>query len=310
MKVIRWIDKNLEEALMVLLLFGIAAVMILQVVSRYVFNYSMSWSDELVRYFLVWSCFLSVSFCVKNRISIKIESVLHALPERIRPWLRAVRHLIVLIFCIVMIPFAVTYIRQAVASGATSAAMQIPMYYIQSAPLVGFVLLAIRCLQALVRELKIGIRGPATAADGSVISSSDDGFVQDIIEINVEEDQVLSAVNEVREELGEEPLPAGEHLSAVVEEAAEGHAVRHDASAEQAEKQTPGSAAEEAVEKAPESAAAEDVAEKMPESAAAEEAAGKMPESAAAEDAAEKAPESAAAEETAGKAAGKGGDEE
>lgn len=206
MKVIRWLDDNLEECLMVLLLFGIALVMILQVVSRYVFNYSMSWSDELVRYFLVWSCFLSVSFCVKKRISIKIDSLLHALPEKVKPWLRAVRHLIILIFCILMIPFAVTFIRQAVASGATSAAMQIPMYYIQSAPLVGFILLAIRSLQALIREVKAGIRGPEIAADGHVIETEDDGFVQDILEVNVEEKEVISAVNEVREELGEEPV--------------------------------------------------------------------------------------------------------
>ena len=206
MKVIRWLDNNLEEVLMVLLLFGIALVMILQVVTRYVFNYSMSWSDELVRYFLVWSCFLSVSFCVKKRISIKIDSLLHALPEKAKPWLRAVRHLIILVFCILMIPFAVTFIRQAVASGATSAAMQIPMYYIQSAPLVGFLLLAVRCLQALIREVRSGIRGPALAADGHVIETEDDGFVQDILDVNVEEDEVIAVVNEVREELGEEPL--------------------------------------------------------------------------------------------------------
>lgn len=206
MKVIRWLDNNLEEFLMVLLLFGIALVMILQVVTRYVFNYSMSWSDELVRYFLVWSCFLSVSFCVKKRISIKIDSLLHALPERAKPWLRAVRHLIILIFCILMIPFAVTFIRQAVASGATSAAMQVPMYYIQSAPLVGFVLLAVRCFQALLREVRLGIRGPVPAEDGHALETEDDGFVQDILEVNVEEEQVVSAVNEVREELGEEPV--------------------------------------------------------------------------------------------------------
>lgn len=206
MKIIRWMDDNLEEALMVLLLFGIALVMILQVVTRYVFNYSMSWSDELVRYFLVWSCFLSVSFCVKKRISIKIDSLLHALPEKAKPWLRAVRHLIILIFCIIMIPFAVTFIRQAVASGATSAAMEIPMYYIQSAPLVGFVLLAIRCFQALVREVRLGIRGPVLAADGHVVETEDDGFVKDILEVNVEEEEVLAVVNEVREELGEEPV--------------------------------------------------------------------------------------------------------
>ena len=154
MKVIRWVDNYLEEVLMTLLLIGITIVMALQVIARYVFNSPLSWTDELAKYMLVWSCFLSVSYCVKKRISIKIDQFQNMLPEKVIPWIKVIRHTIVLIFCVVMIPYCVTYVQQAVESGATSSAMQIPMYFIQSAPLVGFVLLAIRVLQALIRELK------------------------------------------------------------------------------------------------------------------------------------------------------------
>lgn len=154
MKVIKWLDNNLEELLLVLLLIGISSVMIIQVICRYVFNYSLSWSDELTRYFLVWSCFLSVSYCVKKRISIKIKQLQEAFPESIQAWIRIIRHSIVFAFCIIMIPYALTYVQQAVSSGAKSSALMIPMYYIQSAPLICFVLLAIRVAQAWVREFK------------------------------------------------------------------------------------------------------------------------------------------------------------
>ncbi len=139
------------------MLIIIAVVMIAQVVSRYVFNASLSWSDELCRYMLVWSCFLSVSYCVKRRISIKIEQLQNALPKRAIPWMRLVRHTIVFIFCIIMIPYAWRYLQYTIASGATSSAMQIPMYWIQSAPFVGFILLTIRVAQAWVREFKISV---------------------------------------------------------------------------------------------------------------------------------------------------------
>ena len=82
MKIVRWLDDHLEELCLTLLLIGISAIMVTQVIARYVFNYSLSWSDELARYCLVWSAFLSVSFCVKKRISIKIDQVQNALPER------------------------------------------------------------------------------------------------------------------------------------------------------------------------------------------------------------------------------------
>lgn len=154
MKIVRWLDDHLEELCLTLLLIGISAIMVTQVIARYVFNYSLSWSDELARYCLVWSAFLSVSFCVKKRISIKIDQVQNALPERAVPWLKMIRHTIVFLFCILMIPHAWTYVQQSVSSGASSPALQIPMVFIQCAPLVGFILLAIRVAQAWFREFK------------------------------------------------------------------------------------------------------------------------------------------------------------
>lgn len=140
---------------MTLLLFGISTAVIAQVVARYVFNSSLSWSDELSRYFLVWSAFLSVSYCVKRRISIKIDQFQNALPAPVIPWVKMVRHTIVFLFCLIMIPYAWDYVQQSVANGSTSPALQIPMYYIQSAPLVGFCLLAIRVAQAWWREFRL-----------------------------------------------------------------------------------------------------------------------------------------------------------
>lgn len=154
MKFIRWLDDYLEEVLMTVLLIGITIVMAAQVAARYIFNSPLTWSDELAKYMLVWSCFLSVSFCVKKRISIKIDQFQNMLSEKLIPWVKVIRHTVVLIFCLAMLPFCVTYVQQAVSSGATSSAMQIPMYFIQSAPLVGFLLLAVRVFQALIRELK------------------------------------------------------------------------------------------------------------------------------------------------------------
>lgn len=154
-KVLLWLDRNLEEVLLALLLAGIAFVVLLQVISRYVFNSPLGWSDELARYFLIWSTFLSASYCVRHRISIKIDQFQNSLPEPLIPWVKMVRHTIVFAFCCIMIPYAWKYVAQAAFNGSTSPAMRIPMYFIQSAPLVGFVLLAVRVAQAWVREFKV-----------------------------------------------------------------------------------------------------------------------------------------------------------
>lgn len=154
MKVLKWLDENLEEVILIFLLICMVIIMGLQIAARYCLNTSLSWSEELTQYLFVWSVFLSISYCVKKRISIKIEQFLIILPPKAQTFLRLLRHTLVFIFCMIMLPFSITYVQQAVESQATSAALAIPMYYIQSAPLVGFILLSIRVLQAWVREVK------------------------------------------------------------------------------------------------------------------------------------------------------------
>ncbi len=154
MKVLKWLDDYLEETILILLLICMACIMGTQIVCRYCFNQSLSWSEELTQYLFVWSTFISISYCVKRRVSIKIEQFINVLPDRGKSGLRLFRHTIVLIFCIIMLPYSVTYVSQAVEFQSTSAALGIPMYYIQSAPLVGFILLTIRVAQAWWREAK------------------------------------------------------------------------------------------------------------------------------------------------------------
>ncbi len=154
MKAIRWLDDNLEEVILILLLICMVIIMGIQVFARYALNQSLSWSEELTQYLFVWATFISVSYCVKKRISIKIEQVINSLTDPGRTFLRLMRHTLVFAFCIIMLPYCVTYVRQAIEFESTSAALKIPMYYIQSAPLVGFSLLTIRVIQAWIREAK------------------------------------------------------------------------------------------------------------------------------------------------------------
>ena len=159
MRFLKWLDDNLEETLLIILLICMVIIMGMQIVARYCLNYSLGWSEELTQYMFVWAVFLSISYCVKKRISIKIEQFLGMLPEKGQTALRLLRHTLVFVFCLIMLPYCVTYVQQAIDSGATSAALHIPMYYIQSAPLVGFLLLTIRVFQAWLREAKNMIGG-------------------------------------------------------------------------------------------------------------------------------------------------------
>ena len=154
-KVFRWLDDSLEETLMVITLILMTVIMGIQVFSRYALGAFLSWSEELTRYLFVWEGFLSVSYCTKKCISIKIEQFVAMFPRRGKAIFKLVNHTFELIFFFYLIPFAVKYLISAVESGQVSPACHIPMYYVQAAPLVSFVLVAIRIMQRWYAELQV-----------------------------------------------------------------------------------------------------------------------------------------------------------
>lgn len=155
MRIVKWLDDNIEEFLLVILLLAMTLIMGIQVFCRYALGMSLSWSEELTRYLFIWSGFLSVSYCSKKCLSIKIEQFVAAFPRRGRAIFKVVNHTFELIFFAYMIPFACAYLLSAVQSGQVSPACGTPMYYIQAAPLVSFLMVAFRILQRWIIEFRI-----------------------------------------------------------------------------------------------------------------------------------------------------------
>ena len=154
-KILNWLNENLEEVLMVIALIAMTLIMGIQVFSRYVLGMSLSWSEELTRYIFIWSGFLSVSYCTKKCVSIKIEQFVAMFPRRGKAAFKVVNHTFELMVFLYLIPFAFKYMMSAVESGQVSPACHIPMYYVQAAPLVSFILVAIRIVQRWFAELKV-----------------------------------------------------------------------------------------------------------------------------------------------------------
>lgn len=151
-KVLRWLDQNLEEFLLVLFLAAMAVIMGIQVLVRYVLGMSLSWSEEVARYLFVWSGFLSISYCTKKCVSIKIEQFVASFPKRWKAALKVINHTIELVLFLYLLPFAWNYFYSAVISGQKSPALGLPMYLVQAAPMTGFVLCAFRVVQRWVIE--------------------------------------------------------------------------------------------------------------------------------------------------------------
>ena len=152
MKFIKWLDDNLEEMLLIILLCTMTLIMGIQVCSRYLFNASLSWSEELTRYLFIWSAFISISYCIKKWISIKIDQIINLLPKPFYVVFQLLLNIILCAFFLYMSVHAINYLQMSIASAQKSPALGLPMYVVQAAPLVGFSLAVVRSFQQIVLE--------------------------------------------------------------------------------------------------------------------------------------------------------------
>ncbi|MBC7330916.1 MAG: TRAP transporter small permease [Synergistetes bacterium] len=154
MNVIRWLDQHLEEFILGLLLVLISCVMLLQVFMRYVVGASLSWAEEFCRYLFVWSSLLSIGYSIREKTILRVDSLVEAMPLRIKRWFRIAIEVVVLVFFLYLFIKAIPVVEMIRKSGQRSPAMEIPMYLVYLSAIVGFFLAVIRSIQSLIEMVK------------------------------------------------------------------------------------------------------------------------------------------------------------
>jgi C4-dicarboxylate transporter, DctM subunit len=105
----------------------LTVVLVAQVLSRYVVNVSLVWSEELARYLTVWLTFLGVGLGVRSGTHFGVTIFLERVPQPVRDYLGAVRDASMLFFFGFMIVQGC--VSASFSAGEFSAALGIPMRY-------------------------------------------------------------------------------------------------------------------------------------------------------------------------------------
>lgn len=154
MNLLKKLDQNLERWLLCLLLVGMTLILGLQIFCRFILNNSLTWSEELSRFMFIWSTFLSIGFCLKEDISLKIDTLISVFPARIQSLILFAGDVLMLAFFLYMLPSSWDFAYASVENGQTSAACGIPMYFVQGSILAGFALGAFRSAQKALASFK------------------------------------------------------------------------------------------------------------------------------------------------------------
>jgi TRAP-type transport system small permease protein len=145
-----WLYRTVE-AVTVGVLAGYVAILVVQVVLRYVFNDSLVWSDEIIRFGLVWNVMLGAALVSLRDGHIRVDIFENLLPHRARRVTQFMIHLVSLAFLLLLLFFAWKFAVRGAAQRAPVTSLS--MAYAYSSIAVGAALMVFFTVVTIVRRL-------------------------------------------------------------------------------------------------------------------------------------------------------------
>ncbi len=160
MNVIHKLSDSIDKivlAIVVAMLGAMVLVTTAQIVCRLA-RHSLLWSEEVCRYLLVWATFLGASCVYKSGAHISITLVQGLFPPKVQRVIRIIVHIIcILTFCAVVY-FGIMY---AGKQHQLAPSLRIPMKYMYYSVPIGFGLMIIHAVDAILQILQEKGKGGA-----------------------------------------------------------------------------------------------------------------------------------------------------
>ena len=142
--------EHLETNISVYLLVLMSFVVLLQVFSRYLFNYSFVWAEELVRYFMIWMVMIGASLVQSKNDHIRIDFFPLLAGPRGRRIMETFFRLCTLLFLVIIFikGIKIAYFNRLFESSG----LRISMFWPTLAIPLGALLMGTYTITALVRD--------------------------------------------------------------------------------------------------------------------------------------------------------------
>lgn len=156
MKVLKWLDENIEKVILIFLLAVIAVVMMIAVISRYVFKNGLTWSDEICRLAFIFSVFWGTSFSIKKNTAFRLTSIIDKFP----PTARFITELVIDVFVIAFLGYVSYYFVSSALTFArlhnNTEILRIPRVIIYMIISIAMILSTYRTIRKLIVDIRNG----------------------------------------------------------------------------------------------------------------------------------------------------------
>lgn len=151
----KFINNYLEEGILILIYTSMLLIATAQVFFRYVINLSLSWSQDLLTYLLIWSVFVGISLAIKRGKHIKVELAYIILPKKFQYPLRLYANGIFILFCSFISYYSILKIHKLLfINPQISESTGLAIWIIQASVPFGLLLSIVRLIQDSYRIIK------------------------------------------------------------------------------------------------------------------------------------------------------------
>jgi C4-dicarboxylate transporter DctQ subunit len=154
MSFIKMLDRYFEEVICTVLFSVMVILTFTQVLSRFIFNLSLGWSEEISRFLFVWLVYISAAMAAKHRRHIRVELIDQFLPRTLSKWAGLLSDLLWIFFSLFVAYQGFIVMQKIMGHGQLSPAVQLPMGWVYLVIPFGFVLMAIRVTQGIVARFR------------------------------------------------------------------------------------------------------------------------------------------------------------
>lgn len=153
-KIIKKAVDYFEEGVIIICMSGIAILTFGAVISRFVFQFNIAWSEELVRYLFVWGSIFGAAYAFKHNAHTGLPVLVEKLPRFL---FRAVQIAILIIstaLFLLIIYLIWGLVLMGLESGQVSPSTRIPYWAVNFGLMLALIMCTYRLIENVITSLK------------------------------------------------------------------------------------------------------------------------------------------------------------
>jgi len=154
MKIIRWLDNNLENYLTFLFYLYLVLIVFVEVFRRYVLGDSSMWGEETARYAFVWMTYIAAAKGVKTRSHLAIDSLITLGGRKLKLTSYILSDICFFILAVIIVYYSMFPVLMNIEFDVAMTGSSLPMALATIAVPIGWTLIAVRVIQRFLNTIK------------------------------------------------------------------------------------------------------------------------------------------------------------